>query len=64
VATCRAEGGLEQFKKFVASAPKITAESGLEGKVPQQVQTALNAEQALVMEMFGNSAEDLAKYGN
>jgi phage I-like protein len=64
VATCRAEGGLEQFRKFVASAPKIAAESGLGGKTPPQTQTALNAEQTLVMEMFGNSAEDLAKYGN
>ncbi len=63
VATCRAEGGLEQFKKFVASAPKIVADSGMGGKSPDETQTALNADQTRITEMFGNTAEDIAKYG-
>ncbi len=63
MATCRAEGGLEQFKKFVASAPKIVADSGLDGKNPEGERTALNADQTAIMNMFGNTAEDLAKYG-
>lgn len=46
VATCRAEGGLEQFRKFVASAPKIVADSALDGKkVPGETATALNAQE-------------------
>lgn len=61
---CRNEGGLEQFKKFVESAPKVVAASGLDGKSPEESgQMALNAEQTAIMEMFGNTAEDLAKYG-
>lgn len=62
-ATCRTEGGLEQFKKFVASAPKIVADSVLDGKHPEDAATALNADQTKIMTMFGNSAEDLAKFG-
>ncbi len=63
-AMCRTEGGLEQFRAFVASAPKIVAPSGLDGKgLPKGEQTALNADQARIMEMFGNTAEDLANYG-
>lgn len=63
-ATCRAEGGLEQFKQFLASAPPIVGASGLDGKSPGDPhQAALNADQTTIMRMFGNSAEDLAKYG-
>lgn len=64
-AMCRTEGGLEQFRTFVASAPKIVADSVLDGKTPGDgQQTALNADQSKIMQMFGNTAEDLAKYGN
>lgn len=63
VATCRTEGGLAQFKAFIASAPKIVADSGLGEKQPEGEQTALNAEQSKIMQMFGNTAEDLAKFG-
>jgi len=63
-AMCRTEGGLDQFKAFVAAAPKIVADSGLSVKTPEDGQaTALNADQSKIMQMFGNTAEDLAKYG-
>ena len=40
------------------------ADSFLDGKNPGDgQQTALNADQTKIMQMFGNSAEDLAKYG-
>lgn len=64
VATCRTEGGLEQFKQFIASAPKIVADSGLDGKKAEEGQdTALNADQTKIMQMLGNTPEDLAKHG-
>lgn len=65
VAACRQEGGLENFQKFVESAPVIAADSGLDGKKPEGEDQgkALNAEQAKIAAMFGNSADDLAKYG-
>ena len=64
VATCRAEGGLAKFKAFISSAPKIVADSGLDGKSPESDgQVALNADQASIMNMFGNTAEDIAKFG-
>ncbi len=64
IATCRAEGGLKSFQKFIESAPVVVADSGLGGKaVETGGQVALNADQTAIMQMFGNSAEDLAKYG-
>ncbi|MBE2888954.1 phage protease [Geobacter anodireducens] len=63
VAQCRQEGGLERFKAFVAAAPTVAADSGLDGKKPEDGATALNAEEAKIAAMFGNSAEDIKKYG-
>ncbi len=63
LATCRQQGGLEAFKKFLETAPVIGKTSGLDGKQPDDGVTALNAEQAKIAAMFGNSAEDLKKYG-
>jgi len=62
-AQCRQEGGLERFAAFVAAAPAIGEPSGLDGKQAPAGATAMNAEQRQVMEMFGNTAEDIAKYG-
>jgi len=63
-AMCRTEGGLDQFRTFISSAPKIVPDSGLGGKTPEDSQqTALNADQTKIMRMLGNTAEDLAKYG-
>ena len=63
VAACREKGGLDRFKAFVNAAPVVAPDSGLDGKLPKDPGTALNAEQLKVAEMFGNSAEDIKKYG-
>jgi phage I-like protein len=63
VAQCRQEGGLERFKAFVGAAPVVADASNLDRKDPSSTDTALNAEQIKVAEMFGNSVEDIAKYG-
>ncbi|MDH5184889.1 MAG: phage protease [Gammaproteobacteria bacterium] len=63
-AACQQEGGLEKFEKFVASAPVIVGDSGLDKKKADADKgTALNAEEQSMAEMFGNSAEDIHKYG-
>lgn len=64
-AQCRAEGGLDRFREYVKAAPVIADASGLDGKKPEGEDQgkALNAEQAKIAAMFGNSADDLAKYG-
>lgn len=62
-AQCRQEGGLARFTEFCKAAPVIGGESGLGGKEPEGTATALNAEQQKIAAMFGNSPEDLAKFG-
>lgn len=64
VAMCRQDGGLDQFKKFVEAAPVVGDPSGLDGKTPPGDAKALNAEEQKIAAMFGNSAEDLKKYGS
>lgn len=64
-ASCRQEGGLELFKKYVAAAPVVGDPSNLDGKEPDKDKgLALNADQARIAGMFGNSAEDLKKYSS
>lgn len=64
VTACNQENGVENFKKFVDAAPVIADDSGLDNKKPDgEKGTALNAEAKQVAAMFGNSAEDLDKYG-
>ena len=61
-AQCKAEGGLERFRKYAAAAPEVAANSGLDNKSPGgDKATALNADEKRIAEMFGNSAEELAK---
>ncbi|MBU1564231.1 MAG: phage protease [Proteobacteria bacterium] len=62
-AQCRQNGGLERFAAFCAVAPVLGDASNLSGKSPDDTTKALNAEQQKVADLFGNSAEDLAKYG-
>lgn len=62
-AMCRQEGGLDQFRKFVEAAPVVGRPSELDNKSPETGGKALNAEVKQLADMFGNSAEDLAKYG-
>lgn len=63
VRACNSEGGLEEFRKFVETAPVIAGDSGLKDKKPEGTETALNAEQQKIAELFGNSLDDLKKYG-
>lgn len=65
-AMCRTEGGIEAFKDFLNKTPALLGqESGLDKKKPEGtgVGAALNAEMQKVAAMFGNSADDLRKYG-
>jgi len=63
VAQCRQSGGLDSFKKFVEAAPVIGDPSTLGDKKPENSGTALNAEETKIAAMFGNTAEDIKKYG-
>lgn len=62
-AQCRQEGGLQRFAEFCAAAPVLVGPSGLENKDPKGTSTAMNAELQQVTVMFGNTPEDIAKYG-
>lgn len=63
-AQCASEGGLERFREFLKTAPVIADASDLGERKPEKSgDTALNAEEAKVAGLFGNSAEDLEKYG-
>jgi len=61
-AMCRQENGLAEFKKFIAAAPVVADPSKLDGKTPPDSGKALNAEEAKIAAMFGNSLDDLKKY--
>jgi len=63
VAQCRQEGGLARFKDFVKAAPAVAVDDGKAAGDPAATGKALNAEELQVASMFGNSAEDLKKYG-
>lgn len=62
VATCREAGGLDRFKAFVAAAPVVAAASDLDSKEHKDGKS-LNAEELSIAEMFGNSTDDLKKFG-
>jgi phage I-like protein len=63
VANCQQEGGIDRFKQFLASTPALLTDSGLDGKKPGDGAVALNSEQSAIAAMFGNSVEDVEKYG-
>lgn len=62
-AQCSQEGGLERFVDYCAAAPVIGGDSGMNDENINKNSKALNAEQQQIASMFGNSAEDLEKYG-
>jgi phage I-like protein len=62
-AQCAQEGGLDRFAAYCQAAPVIGDPSAMDGKRPADQGKALNAEELAISEMFGNSAEDLQKYG-
>lgn len=56
VAACRAEGGIDRFKSYIAAAPVIAPNSGLDGKSPTDTPdsaTGLTADELAVCRMFG-----------
>lgn len=59
LATCRADGGLDRFKAFVAGQPSHFAPTKTEGD--PKTQTALNAQEREVIEMMGVSEEAYLK---
>lgn len=58
VASCRAEGGLDAFKAFAASAPKVVADTNLDGNAPDGDGVSLNAEEKLVADQLGISVDE------
>lgn len=67
-AMCQTENGIAEFESFIAKAPAVIgADSGLDGKKTPtgspETEFAANAELRQVSAMFGNSIEDLKKYG-
>lgn len=65
VASCRAEGGVERFKEFVAKAESKFEASGLDKKPADgggNQSVALNAEQKSAAAMLGLDEEALAKH--
>lgn len=62
VAMCRQDGGLDQFKKFLESAPVIGNPSDLDSKDPTKGQgKALNAEQKEICSALGITEEEFQK---
>lgn len=64
LAMCRQDGGLEQFKKFVAAAPVVGDASGLDTKQPKDEGVALNSEEKQICANLGISEEEYRKAGN
>lgn len=61
---CQAEGGLDRFNDFVKGQPVVTDKSGLDDKKPDGDKgAALNSAEKEMADQFGNSAEELKKYG-
>lgn len=51
LATCRREGGVEEFKRFVASAPKIVADPGVDRDPKAPAGTLSDTEKALARQL-------------
>jgi len=60
-ASCSDRSGLERFQAFVASAPVIAPDAGIEGPPPGATKTALNAEQQQAARLLGLTPEEYAK---
>ncbi len=63
VASCKAEGGVERFKAFVAAAPKlaVAANSGLDTKDPDEAVAALSADDKLIADQLGLDHGEFSK---
>ena len=62
-AQCRAEGGLQRFREFVAAAPEIAGGSGASGAPPDGAGAATAAETA-VAKAFGHAPEFAREHGS
>lgn len=64
-AMCRQADGLARFRDFVKAAPRIIAdgEAAPAGSPPPSDESALNRRDPVLAEAFGNSVDDLKKYG-
>ena len=62
-AQCRAEGGLEKFREFVAAAPEIAGASGAPNSQPPGTETATAAERKAAR-LMGHSVEFARKHGS
>lgn len=60
-AMCRTEGGLDEFTRFIDTAPAIVPDSGLDNKKPAGGTPALNSEERQVAAMLGVSDDDFIK---
>lgn len=60
LATCRAEGGLERFRSYVAAAPVIAQPSGLDGKPVIRAEGKLSAEEIAVCRQLGMTEAEFA----
>lgn len=66
IASCKTDGGIARFEAFLEKTPALLGnDSGLDHKKPPDSATsaAMNAEMQQVSAMFGNSADDLRKFG-
>lgn len=64
-AACKEEGGLDRFREYTKAAPAVGGKTDMGDTPPgDNGATALNGEAKIMAEVFGNSAEDLAKYGD
>ena len=61
-AQCRAEGGLERFRKFVETAPEVARNTNLGGSKTAGKGAELTGDAAKIAGMFGHTAEDLKEY--
>lgn len=62
-AQCRQQGGLERFRAFVQAAPVVAGDTNLGERRPEGEERQLNAAVEAVAKMFGNTPEDIRKYG-
>ena len=63
-AQCRAEGGLERFREFVAAAPAIADPTDLDGSPPQGGGGTSGAQAKRVAAMFGHTPEFVRKHAS
>ena len=61
--SCKTPEGLTDFLEFVGKGQPVIPDSGLEGRRPESA-PALNAQEAKVAAMFGNTAEDLQNHAS